>query len=148
MTLQEYSGTEVQPDGSYIITVKKHKTAEPAMLSITDIIMRDLKLFIEKVKNQLTDIRTDNVTHFFSSWGGDLMDISLVCTVYNTFYKNCLNLDIERRVTTTLCRKITVTTVHQNVPDLRQDTANLMNHDLKTAQKEYFLLEKKKCGCH
>ena len=118
------------------------------MLSITDIIMRHLTLFVEKVRNQLPDIRTENAAHVISSWGGNLMDTSLVCTAFNTFRKNCFNLDMERRVTTTLCRKMTVTTVHQNVPDLRQDTANLMNHDLKTAQKEYFLLEKKKCGCH
>ena len=147
MTLQEYNGTEVQPDGSYIITVKKHKTAStagPAMLSITDIIMRHLKLFVERVRNQLPDIRTDNAAPVFASWGGNLMDTSLVCSAFNTFWKNCLNLDMERRITTTLCRKMTVTTVHQNAPDLRQDTANLMNHDLKTAQKEYFLLEKKK----
>ena len=39
---------------------------------------------------------------------------------------------------------MTTTTIHENAPELGQSVANLMNHDLKTAKKEYFLLEKKK----
>lgn len=38
----------------------------------------------------------------------------------------------------------TTTAVHENVPELRDSLANLMNHDVKTARKEYFLQEKTK----
>ena len=54
---------------------------------------------------------------------------------------------MERMITATLLRKMAATTVHVNAPDLRltdllTSVADLMNHDINTAKKEYFLIEK------
>lgn len=69
---------------------------------------------------------------------------SMVSTQINKFWKASVGVDLERNITTTLLRKMMATTVHHNAPELRQPVADLMNHDIKTARKEYFLVEKKK----
>ena len=147
MTLQEFNCAEQQHDDSYIISVKKHKTAAtagPAMMSLTDILMRHLRLFVSKVRNRLAGIRNGNDDPVFASWSGKIMASSMVGTQLNSFWKNSVNIDMQRRITSTIIRKMTTTAVHKNARDMRQSLANLMNHDLKTAEREYFLVEKKK----
>ena len=147
MTLGEFNASEVQPDASFIITVKNHKTAAtagPAMLSVTEIIMRHLRLFVAKVRNRLPGITINDKAPVFASWSGKMMATSMISTQLNKFWKAGINTDMERRITTTLLRKMAATTVHEHAPELRQSVADLMNHDIKTAKKEYFLIEKKK----
>ena len=72
------------------------------------------------------------------------MDSSMVTTQLNNFWKNALNIDLERSVSATLIRKMYATVAHSNVPELKVKLANLMNHDVRTAEQEYFLPEKKK----
>ena len=147
MTISEFNNAELQADGSFIIAVKKHKTAAtagPAMLSLSDLLMRHLKLFVRRVRNRLTGIKSRKDDPVFASWSGKLMATSMIGTQLNRFWKIAVNIDIERRITSTLIRKMTTTAVHENAGDLRQSVADLMNHDLKTAEKEYFLVQKKK----
>ena len=47
-------------------------------------------------------------------------------------------------INTTLVRKLTTTTVHENLLGLKADAANLMCHSEKTAQKSYHLSDKHK----
>ena len=68
----------------------------------------------------------------------------MVTTQLNNFWKNALNIDLERSVSATLIRKMYATVVHANVPELKVKLANLMNHDVRTGEWEYFLPEKKK----
>lgn len=49
MTMKEFDAQEVQPDGSYNVSVKDHKTAAnagPAMLSIEEVVMGHLRMFV------------------------------------------------------------------------------------------------------
>ena len=68
MTMEEFYKSVAQQDGLYILTVKNHKTAarsEPAMLSLTDILIRHLQQFVEKIKNRLPGIRSTGTTPVF-----------------------------------------------------------------------------------
>ena len=108
MTMEEFHKSEAQPDGSYIITVKHHKTAAtsgPAMLSLTDILMRHLQLFVEKVRNRLPEIRTTGTAPVFASWSGKMMATSMVSCQLSKFWKASINIDMERTITATLIRK-------------------------------------------
>ena len=148
MTLKEYQNAEVQDDGSYIISVMDHKTVAtsgPAMLSITDVIMRHLNTFVNKIRNQIKDMLCSDSAPVFVSWSGKKMATSMVSTQLNTFWKNGVDVDFERRICATLIRKMSTTVVHANEPSLKVPLAQLINHDVRTAEREYFLQEKKKC---
>ena len=114
------------------------------MLSISDVIMRHLRLFIEKGRSRLTGISCADTAPAFASWSGKMMATSMVSTQLNTFWRNAVNIDLRGRITATLLRKMTTTAVHSNAPELKRSLANLMNHDVRTAEREYFLQEKKK----
>ena len=147
MTLAEYDKAEVQHDGSYIISMKKHKTAAtagPAMLSIQDVIMRHLNVFVRKLRNRLPDISVTEKSPVFAGWSGKIMASSMVSGQLNTFWKTAVSIDLDQRVTATLLRKMTTTAVHSNAPVLKTPLANLKNHDVRTAECEYFLQEQKK----
>ena len=147
MTLKEFRKAEAQPNGYYIISVMDHKTVAtsgPAMLSINDVIMRHLRTFVMHVRNKIKYMRTGNTDPVFPSWSGKKMDSSMVTTQLNSFWKNALNIDLERSVSATLIRKMSATVVHANVPELKVKLANLMNHDVRTSEREYFFQEKKK----
>lgn len=147
MILKEFRRAEAQSNGSYVISVMDHKTiasSGPAMLSINEAIMRHLRVFILKLRNKIQYMLSCDVNPVFPSWSGRRMDSSMVTTQLNTFWKNALGIDLERRICATLIRKMSTTVVHGNEPDLKLNLANLMNHDVRTAEREYFLQEKKK----
>ena len=147
MTMKEFNEIECQPDGSYIVTVMEHKTvvtSGPAMLSIRTDLMGHLKIFVCKVRDRLENIRTDDESPVFTSWSGKTMATSMVSTQLNKFWQCGINVNFEHRITTTLLRKMSTTAVHEHEPELGISLSNLMNRDIKTARKEYFLKDKKK----
>ena len=51
-----------------------------------------------------------------------------------SFWKHALN-KASSKINPTLVRKYTTTTVHENLPDKKQKTANLLCHSLRVAEK-------------
>ena len=146
-TLEEYDNVELQENGSYILIIKDHKTAAtsgPAMLGVTEDYLHHLTIFVEKMRNTITDITFLPTDSVFASWSGRKMAASMITQQMNCFWKTALGIDMEKRLTANIVRKMTTTAVHQSNPELKNDLANLMNHDVRTAEANYFLQEKKK----
>lgn len=80
----------------------------------------------------------------FASWSGKFMDPSMVTTQLNKFWHSATNISMVGRISSTLLHKISTAAVHGHAPDFKKPLSNLMNHDLKTAEKQYFLQPKKK----
>ena len=147
MTMEEYEAVELQPDGSSIISIKDHKTAAtsgPAMLCVTESYLHHLTIFVEQMRNDVTDMTYAAIDPVFASWSGRKMAPSMITAQMNAFWKAALGVDMEKRLTATIVRKMTTTAVHENAPSLKKDLANLMNHNVRTAEQSYFLQEKKK----
>ena len=55
----------------------------------------------------------------------------------------------EEKINPILVRKYTTTVVHENMPELKKPTANLLCHSLGVAEKKYAMFDKKyaMCGC-
>ena len=123
---------------------KTAATAGPAMLSINRELMRHFEIFVQKIRTKLDGIQCRDEDHVFSSWSSRQMATSMVSTQLSTFWKKAIGVDLERRVCPTLLRKMATTVVHGNEPSIKGKLAQLMNHDVRTAEKEYFLQEKKK----
>ena len=68
----------------------------------------------------------------------------MVTTQLNQFWKIAVNKDLSRAINPTLIRKITTTTVHEKEPSIKREVATMMNDDIRPAEKNYFLEEKKK----
>ena len=72
------------------------------------------------------------------------MDSNMVTTQLNQFWKIPVNKDLSRAINLTLIRKMTTMTVHEKEPSRKTEVATIMNHDIRAAEKNYFLQEKKK----
>ena len=60
-----------------------------------------------------------------------------------SFWKHALN-KVSSKINPTLVHKYTTTTVHENLPDKKQITANLLCHSLRVAEKNCALYDKQK----
>ena len=147
MTLKEFDNAEFQQsDCSSIIFVHEHKTSYngPAMLSLSATLMEHLTVFVEKVRNKVPDMSTNENHPVFISWSGRQMAVSMVAQQLNMFWKHSTLQNLEHRMTANRLRKMTVSVVHTNAPELKKPLANLMNHDVRTAEKKYLLEDKKR----
>ena len=68
----------------------------------------------------------------------------MVTTQLNQFWKIAVNKDLSRAINPTLIRKMTTTTVHEKEPSIKREVATMVNDDIRPAEKNYFLEEKKK----
>ena len=146
MTLHEYSKV-VFKDGGYVISVKKHKTKHkgPAHIALSTKNFKWLNTYLNKFRNQLDGIDTNPKHTVFVSWNGGPMDSSLITTQMGTFWKRALGKS-SAKINPTLVRKFTTTTVHENVPSMKQKTANLLCHSLGMAEKKYALYDKQQAA--
>ena len=65
----------------------------------------------------------------------------MVVSQMNLFWNAATNNDLSRAINPTLVRKMATTLVHEKEPDEKKEKAVIMNHDVQTAKKNYFLLE-------
>ena len=78
----------------------------------------------------------------FVSWSGHYMASSMATSQMNLFWKAATNSNLSSSINPTLVRKMATTLVHEKEPD-KKELVVIMNHDVRTAEKNYFLLEKK-----
>ena len=143
MTLDEYSRV-VFKDGGYVISVKKHKTKHkgPAHIALSAKNFKWLNTYLNKFRNQLDGIGTTPKHTVFVSWNGGPMDSSLITTQMGTFWKRALG-NSSAKINPTLVRRFTTTTVHENVPSMKQKTANLFCHSLGMRKNMPFMISNK-----
>ena len=98
------------------------------------------KYILNKVRNQLDGIDTTPKHTVFVSCNGGPMDASLNTTQMGTFWKRDLGKSSAK--INSRRRKFTTTTVHENVPSMKQKTVNLLCHTLGLAEKIYALYDK------
>ena len=73
------------------------------------------------------------------------MDSSLITTQFGTLWKRALG-DSSLKLNPTLLWKYSTSTVHGNMPEIKQVTANLLCHSLRIAGKNYALFDKQEAA--
>ena len=133
-------------NGSYDICVWNHKTVKtygPAGIVLTPLHYTWLKTFVENIRSQLT-CKASNV---FLSWTGAKQksgDISK--RVHALWCKAGLfdNISLPKNLSCNIIRKSTTTGLREHKKGHYQETADLMGHSTKTAEKHYYMRQKVK----
>ena len=147
MTLKELNHAVCQKDG-FVVRVVKHKTAYkgPANISISHDLHKHIHGYVKWLRNKLPGIRSEDDDPVFVSWGGTKMEANMITNQMNTLWGRIHGT--RDRINPTLVRKYTTTTIHQNKPDMKKDTADLLCHSVRTAENSYVLIEKQnKAAC-
>ena len=140
MTMGEFNKAK-QSEGSYIISVKKHKTASvhsPARVVLSPTLFGYLKVFVAEVRSVVSQTKDDDDAVILS-WNGARLASGQISTAINASWKKA---GVEGHINSTLIRKSAVTAVHTNHQDMKGQLADLMAHKESTAQRYYKLQEK------
>ena len=70
------------------------------------------------------------------------MSLSLVAKQFNSFWKKVTGKDSS--ISTTIVKKYTTAMVQSGHAELKKDVGNHLNHDLKTAEQNYDLVDKRR----
>lgn len=144
MTMGEFEKAKETKQGSMLINVSKHKTADthgPARVVISPTLFSYLKVYVTEVRRHTTDSESssDKTKPVFLSWAGAKLESGQISTAINAAWKKG---GMEGHICATIFRKSTVTKVHQDHKELKGDLADLMGHKTTTAEKFYRLREK------
>ena len=143
MTIAEFQKAKETKQGSMLIKVSKHKTADthgPARVVLSPTLFSYLKVYVSEVRRQVTNSESENGDKsmpVFLSWSGGKLESGQVSTAINAVWKG----GMEGHVTSTIFRKSTVTKVHEGHKGMKGDLADLMGHKTTTAEKFYRLRE-------
>ncbi|XP_065667327.1 uncharacterized protein LOC136087847 [Hydra vulgaris] len=140
MTLNEFKKSTEKKEG-FIVSVMKHKTSYkgPAHIVLSHSLHLKVKKYIKFMRNMLDGVSKEDDSYVFLSWSGSPISSSMLSKQFSSFWqkgtgRSCLNPTIVRKYTTTL--------VHDKYPELKQNTANLLCHNVNTAEKSYAIVEK------
>lgn len=144
MTMGEFEKAKETKQGSMLINVSKHKTADthgPARVVISPTLFSYLKVYVTEVRRHTTDSESssDKTKPVFLSWAGAKLESGQISTAINAAWKKG---GMEGHICATIFRKSTVTKVHQDHKELKGDLADLMGHKTTMAEKFYRLREK------
>ena len=144
MTLSEFEKGSRDEIGQYIVQVMQHKTdfIGPVNISIRKNLYNEMSLYIKHARNVLNGIGQRTFDFVFVSYSGNQMSSSLVAKQFNSFWKKVTGKESD--ISTTIVRKYTTTMVHSDHADIKKDIAHHLNHDLKTAEQNYDLVDKKR----
>ena len=150
MTLEEFRDAEHQKDG-VVVSVKKHKTdyKGPAFVSFGHSLYRYTNDYVENVRNKLPGIGTKNKDAVFVSFSGLSMTSNMITMQMNSMWKRIFgktggNEQDLARITPTIIRKFTETSVLSDHKEFSQDAANHLCHSQETAKKCYYIVDKKR----
>ena len=128
MTMAEFHKAK-RWEGSYIISVKKHKTADihgPARVVLSPTLFDYLKVFVAEVRSVVT-LTTEDDDVVVLSWSGARLASGQISTAINAAWKKA---------------GIVETAVHTNHKGMEGQLADLMAEKESTAQRYYKLHEK------
>ena len=144
MTLGELR--KVKNEGNQLIVdVLKHKTMKyhgPATVVLSSSIHKWLLAFVSFMRHRLTGVTRENEDRVFVSWSAKAMTSSMVTAQINSFWQRSTGK--ADRVSATSFRKAAVSAVHSDHAHLKNDLADLMSHNPKTAEKFYLIRQKRK----
>lgn len=144
ITIAEFEKAKETNQGSMLINVSKHKTADthgPARVVISPTLFSYLKVYVTEVRRRTTDSESssDKTMPVFLSWAGAKLESGQISTAINAAWKKG---GMEGHISATIYRKSTVTKVHGDHKELKGDLADLMGHKTVTAERFYRLREK------
>ena len=147
MTVDEVLHAKLK-DGKHIIRVMKHKTIRkhgPALLCVTDILYRHLKLFIEKIRSQ---VASDLPNVFVSYYGKALNSGAISKQINSTWQRAGVYGDnkppLKKNISSNIFRKSGSTIIEDENPEGARYVASLLTHSEATSKKHYRLTEKEK----
>ena len=143
MTIGEFNKSKHESNGSYVISVKNHKTASihgPARVVLSPKLFGYLKVYVNEVRSVVNSTKDENDSVILS-WSGAKVVSGQISTAINAAWKKA---GLEGHISSTLFRKSAVTAVHTNHKDMTGKLADLMAHKESTAQRYYKLHEKQK----
>ena len=135
MTLGEFKIAKLS-EGSCIISVKKHKTADihgPARVVLSSTLFGYLKTYVTEVRSVVSETKDDDDAVILS-WSGARLASGQISTAINASWKKA---GLQGHISSTLLRKSAVTAVHTKHKDMTGQLANLMAHKESTAQRYY-----------
>lgn len=144
MTTDEFHNMR-EEDGTYVIAVKKHKTAHvhgPAYIVLSKKLKAWMHVFVEVMRPAVTDSDT-STSSVFLTWNSRSMTSGQINKAVQSVFKKA---GVDIKVTSTSFRKAAVTKVHESNPELSEKLAGLMSHNESTAKKYYLLWEKTKAS--
>ena len=141
----EETNSAVWNDGCYTVRVINHKTDYMGLANIefNAKLYDQIKSYLQYLHNSLTGVSTVESATFFTSWVGGKMDSSLVCTQLISFWKR-IQGKTGRCINSTVVHKFTTTSIHENMPNFANDTANLLCHMLKIAKEHYHVYDRQR----
>ena len=146
MTIGEFEKAKKAEQGSMVIKVTKHKTADtqgPARVVLSPTLFSYLKVYISEVRHQVSNSESksndDKSMPVFLSWSGAKLESGQISTAINAPWKKA---GLEAHVSSTIFRKSTVTKVHKDHETMKDDLADLMGHKRTTAERFYRLRQK------
>ena len=141
MTLGEFKKAKLS-EGSCIISVKKHKTADihgPARVVLSSTLFGYLKTYVTEVRSVVSETKDDDDAVILS-WSGARLASGQISTAINTSWKKA---GLQGHISSTLLGKSAVTAAHTKHKDMTGQLADLMApHKESTAQRYYKLHEK------
>lgn len=143
MTIGEFNKSKHESNGSYVISVKNHKTASihgPARVVLSPKLFGYLKVYVNEVRSVVNSTKDENDSVILS-WSGAKVVSGQISTAINAAWKKA---GLEGHISSTLFRKSAVTAVHTSHKDMTGKLADLMAHKESTAQRYYKLHEKQK----
>ena len=146
MTLYEFSCAKRQNHG-YVVSVKRHKTGYkgPANIACSKKVFTQLTNYLNGFRNKLEGISLAPNEKVFVSWNGGTMTSSLITMQMGSFWRRAMG-NQEAKINPTLVRKYTTTVVHENMPELKQHTANLLCRSLGMTEKKYAIFDKERAA--
>ena len=146
ITIEEFEKAKKSEQGSMVIKVSKHKTADthgPASVVLSPTLFSYLKVYVSVLRHQVLNSEgksnDDKSMPVFLSWSGAKLESGQISTAINAAWKKA---GLEGHVSSTIFRKSTVTKVHKDHEGLKDDLADLMGHKRTTAERFYRLRQK------
>lgn len=144
MTIKGFKSA-IQDANSYRVRVVDHKSdyMGPANIVFNANLYSQTKKYLHYFRNALNGVSTDESVTLSISWTDGKMDSSLICTQLTNFW-NRIQGKTGRCINSTVVRKFTATSIHENMQSLANDTANLLCHTLKIAREDYHIYDRQK----
>ncbi|XP_047139227.1 uncharacterized protein LOC124815107 isoform X1 [Hydra vulgaris] len=145
MTIDEYLKGTYTLTKSFIVLVKKHKTARkygPCQIVINEELKLLCDCYWKIFRNQIPGKKSLNL---FVTWSGCDLESGSVSTQLNSFFTKCLPDDsCDKRSCATLVWKSLLTFFYDNHPEIKSELATLMKHKKETGERWYYLNQKNK----
>lgn len=114
----------------------------PATVVLSSSVQKWLLAFVSFMHHRLMGVTRENEDCVFVSWSAKAMTSSMITAQINSFWQRSTGK--AEHVSATSFRKAAVSAVHSDHAHLKNNLADLMSHNPKTAEKFYLIRQKRK----